>query len=119
MVRTKYAPARKRKTKRILKAAKGYYGAKHRLYRTAKEAVTRSLVYAYRDRKRRKRDFRRLWISRINAACRNQDISYNRFIDGLKKAKIAIDRKILSDLAINDPDTFTQLVDIAKKNRGE
>ena len=119
MVRTKYAAARKRKKKRILKAAKGYYGAKSRLYRTAKEAVTRSLVYAYRDRKRRKRDFRRLWIARINAACRSQEISYNRFINGLKKAKIAIDRKILSDLAINDPDTFTQLVDIAKKHTTE
>ena len=119
MVRTKYAPARKRKKKKILKQAKGYYGAKSRLYRTAEEAVTRSLVYAYRDRKRRKRDFRKLWISRINAACRSQEISYNKFINGLKKAKIAIDRKILSDLAINDPDTFTQLVDIAKKNQGE
>jgi large subunit ribosomal protein L20 len=119
MVRTKYVPARKRKKKRILKAAKGYYGAKSRLYRTAKEAVTRSLVYAYRDRKRRKRDFRRLWISRINAACRSQNISYNRFINGLKKAKVGIDRKMLSDLAINDPDTFTQLVAIAKKNTTE
>ena len=115
MVRTKYAPARKRKKKRILKAAKGYYGAKSRLYRTAKEAVTRSLVYAYRDRKRKKRDFRRLWIARINAACRSQEMSYSRLMDGLKKAEIAIDRKILSDLAINDPDTFTQLVDIAKR----
>jgi large subunit ribosomal protein L20 len=119
MVRTKYTPARKRKKKRILKAAKGYYGAKSRLYRTAKEAVTRSLVYAYRDRKRKKRDFRKLWISRINAACRNQGMSYNRLINGLKNAKIEIDRKILSDLAINDPDTFTQLVDIAKKNTTE
>lgn len=119
MVRTKYAPARKRKKKRILKRAKGYYGAKSRLYRTAKEAVTRSLVYAYRDRKRRKRDFRRLWISRINAACRSQEISYSRFIDGLKKGRIEIDRKILSDLAINDPDTFTQLVAIAKKGTVE
>ena len=119
MVRTKYAPARKRKKKRILKAAKGYYGAKSRLYRTAKEAVTRSLVYAYRDRKRRKRDFRRLWISRINAACRNQDISYNRFIDGLHKAKVELNSKKLAELARKDPATFTQLVDIAKKNKGE
>ncbi len=119
MVRTKYAPARKRKKKRILKAAKGYYGAKSRLYRTAKEAVTRSLVYAYRDRKRRKRDFRRLWIARINAACRSQEISYNRFINGLRKAKVELNRKILADLAINDPSAFAQLVALAKKNQGK
>ena len=116
MVRTKYTPARKKKKKRVLKRARGYYGAKSKLYRTAREAVTRSLAYAYRDRKRRKRDFRRLWIARINAACRNEGISYNRFINGLKKAQIGIDRKIMADLAVNDSDAFVQLVTIAKKN---
>jgi large subunit ribosomal protein L20 len=115
MVRTKYTPARKKKKKKVLKQAKGYYGAKSRLYRTAKEAVTRSLVYAYRDRKKKKRDFRRLWIARINAACRSQGISYNRFINGLKKAQVGIDRKIMADLAVHDPDTFNQLVEIVKK----
>jgi large subunit ribosomal protein L20 len=98
----------------VLNLAEGYWGAKSKLYRSATEAVDRALKYAYRDRKARKRDFRRLWIARINAATRQNGVTYSRFIAGLTKTGIAIDRKILSDLAITDPASFTKLVETAK-----
>lgn len=118
MPRVKHSVASRRRRKKILKEAKGYRGAKSKLYKTAKEAVQRSLVYAYRDRKARKRDFRRLWIARINAACRLEGFNYNKFIDGLKKAHIEVNRKILADMAVNDAVAFAQLVKVAKENRG-
>jgi len=105
---------RKRRTK-ILKLAKGYWGARSTNYRTAKEAVEKAHLYAYRDRKARKRDFRRLWIIRIKAASESNGCSYSRFIHGLKKLNIELDRKILADLAVNSPGTFAQLVDKAKE----
>jgi len=104
--------ARKRR-KKILKLAKGYRGGRGNLYRTAADAVDKALQYAYRDRRTRKRDFRRLWISRINAAARLNNLSYSRFIQGLKQAQVEVDRKILADLAISDPDGFSQLAAIA------
>ena len=110
MPRVKSSTVTRRRRKRILKLAKGYYGSKHLLYRTAHEQVMRSLAYAYRDRKQRKRDFRKLWITRINAACRLQNISYSRFMYGLKLANIEINRKMLADLAVRDIDGFNQLV---------
>ncbi len=100
--------------KKVLKQAKGYFGSKHRLYRTAKEQVMHSLAYAYRDRKQKKREFRKLWIIRINAACRENEISYSRLIDGLNKAGVTINRKMLSEVAINDPKGFSELVKVAK-----
>ncbi len=106
-------PARKRR-RRILKQAKGFSGSRHRLFRVAREAVERSWRYAYRDRKQRKRQFRSLWIARINAAVREHDVSYSQFIHGLGKAGIEIDRKNLADLALADPETFGQLVARAK-----
>lgn len=118
MARVKHAPASRRRRKRILKLAKGQFGARGRLYRTAKESVARAMVYSYRDRKVRKRDFRSLWITRINAACREYAISYSRFINGLKKAKAAIDRKMLADIAVHDRVGFGKLVEAAKKALG-
>jgi large subunit ribosomal protein L20 len=115
MARVKHAPASRRRRKRILKKAKGQYGARSRLYRTAKESVARAMAYSYRDRKVRKRDFRSLWIIRINAACKEGGISYSRFINGLKKAKASIDRKMLADLAVNDRIGFGKLVEASKK----
>ena len=115
MARVKHAPASRRRRKKILKMAKGQYGARGRLYRTAKESVARALAYSYRDRKVRKRDFRSLWITRINAACRAHAISYSKFINGLKKAKAAIDRKMLADIAVNDKAGFGKLVEVSKK----
>ena len=94
--------------------AKGFYSGRRKHFRKAKEQIERSLVYAFRDRKQKKRDFRKLWIVRINAACRLNDISYSRFINGLKKANIDLDRKILADLAMNDPETFSAIVEKAK-----
>ena len=94
--------------------AKGFYSGRRKHFRKAKEQVERSLVYAFRDRRQKKRDFRKLWIIRINAACRLNDISYSRFINGLKKANIDLDRKILADLAMNEPEVFTQIVEKAK-----
>ncbi|MFP4081242.1 MAG: 50S ribosomal protein L20 [Candidatus Aminicenantes bacterium] len=105
---------RKRRTK-ILKQAKGYWGARSRNYRTAKEAVERSLLYAYRDRRARKREFRKLWIIRVKAAAENNGLSYNRFIHGLKELNIQIDRKILADLAVNSPQTFTRIAERIKQ----
>ena len=101
--------------KRVLKRASGYFGSKHLLFKTAKEQVLRSLRYSYIDRKQLKSDFRKLWIKRINAACRLNDISYSRFINGLNKAGVKVNRKMLAELAINDPKAFADLVEIAKK----
>jgi large subunit ribosomal protein L20 len=97
-----------------LKAAEGQWGGRSRFYRRAKESVAKGMMYSYRDRKARKRDFRSLWIVRINAACRLHDISYSRFIQGLKKAKIVLDRKILAELAVSDSKAFSKLVEAAK-----
>ena len=107
---------RKDRRKKLLKQAKGYWGRRSKLYRTAKDAVAKSLSYAYRDRKVRKRDFRTLWITRISAGCRAEGMTYSRFINGLKRANVQIDRKVLSNLAIQDPDAFRALVDRAKKS---
>ncbi len=107
-------PSSKKHKKKILKLAKGYYGQKHRSYRRAKEQVMHSLNYAYRDRKDRKRQFRALWITRINAAARLNGLSYSQFVNGLKKAGIELDRKILADMAVNDMEAFAKLVESAK-----
>lgn len=104
-----------RRHKKILRQAKGYYGNRSKIYRVANQAVMRSLQYAYAHRKLRKRDFRKLWIARINAACRMNDMSYSRFINGLNKAGVAINRKVLADLAITDAKAFSDLVEVAKK----
>ena len=114
MARVKTGYTTKQRHKKILKRAKGYFGSKHRLYKTAKEQLMHSGQYAYRDRRQNKRNFRKLWITRINAACRNNDISYSKFINGLNKAGIIINRKMLSELAINDPKAFAELVKTAK-----
>jgi large subunit ribosomal protein L20 len=110
MARVKSGLVTKHRHKKILKRAKGYFGSKHRLYKTAKEQLMHSGAYAYRDRRQNKRNFRKLWITRINAECRNNNISYSKFINGLNKAGIVINRKMLSELAINDPKTFSELV---------
>ena len=114
MARVKGALATRKRRKRVLKLAKGYRGAKSKLFRTAKQAVMKSLVYAYIGRKQRKRDFRRLWITRISAACKMNGINYSQFMNGLKKAEIDINRKMLSEIAIADPKAFTELVEKAK-----
>lgn len=115
MPRVKRGPKRKNRRAKVLKLAKGYFGTKSKSYRIAKQQVEKSLAYAYRDRKARKRDFRGLWILRINAAAREHDISYNRLIDGLKKAGNDINRKMLSELAVSDPGAFSHLVTAAKQ----
>ncbi|NJD02227.1 MAG: 50S ribosomal protein L20 [Ruminiclostridium sp.] len=115
MSRVKGALRTRARHKKILKLAKGYFGGKSKLFRIANQAVMKSLSYAYRDRKSKKRDFRSLWISRINAAARINGLSYSRFMNGLKKAGIALNRKVLSDMAINDAAGFTQLVNTIKK----
>lgn len=114
MARVKGGNIHKNRRKKILKLARGYFGSKHKLYKTAKEQVMHSLKYAYRDRKQNKREMRKLWIVRINAACRLNDISYSKFISGLNKAGIEINRKMLSELAIDDSKGFANLVKIAK-----
>ena len=119
MARVKNGAVTKARHKKVLKAAKGYFGSKHRLYKSAKEQLMHSGQYAFRDRKQKKRDFRKLWITRINAACRQNDISYSRFIDGLNKAGVEINRKMLSELAINDKEAFANLVKIAKNGKVE
>src|SRR5699024_7220383 len=103
--------------KKVLKQAKGYFGSKHRLYKSAKEQLMHSGQYAFRDRKQRKREFRKLWITRINAACRQNDISYSRFIEGLTKAGVEVNRKMLSEIAINDPKMFSEFVKIARDGK--
>ncbi|EAM0122701.1 50S ribosomal protein L20 [Campylobacter jejuni] len=115
MARVKTGVVRRRRHKKVLKLARGFYSGRRKHFRKAKEQLERSLVYAYRDRRRKKRDFRRLWIVRINAACRLNDLSYSRFINGLKKAGIELDRKILADLAINDSAAFAKIAEAAKK----
>ena len=104
-----------KKRRKILKQAKGYFGAKSKLYRTAREQVMKSGQYAYIGRKQKKRDFRALWITRINAACRLNDISYSRFVSGLKKANVTLNRKVLADMAVREPEAFANLVEVAKK----
>ena len=114
MTRVKGGIVSKNRRRKVLKRAKGYFGSKHRLYKTAHEQVMHSERYAYRDRKQTKRNFRKLWIMRINAACRENGISYSRFIDGLNKAGVEINRKMLSELAIQDKKAFADLVKVAK-----
>jgi len=114
MTRVKGGTITRARHKKALKQAKGYFGSKHKLYKTAKEQVRHSLMYAYRDRRTKKRDFRKLWITRINAACRGNDISYSRFINGLNKAGVTVNRKMLSEIAIDNPKAFTELVKTAK-----
>ena len=116
MARVKRAVNAQKKRRVVLEQASGYRGQRSRLYRKAKEQVTHSLVYAYRDRRARKGDFRRLWIQRINAAARSNGITYNRFIQGLRAAEVEVDRKILAELAVSDPTAFTALVEVAKAN---
>lgn len=113
MPRSKNGPATRQRRKKVLKSARGYRGPKSKCYRPANEQVMHSLQYAYRDRKAKKGDFRRLWITRINAATREHGMSYNRFISGLRSAGVEVDRKILADLAVNEPQAFKELVDVA------
>ena len=115
MARVKGGNVSKNRRRKVLKEAKGYFGSKHRLYKTAQEQVFHSGAYAYRDRRQNKRNFRKLWITRINAACRENEISYSKFINGLAKAGIEINRKMLSEMAIDAPKSFTALVETAKK----
>jgi len=114
MARTRHSVARKKRKKKVLRMAKGYRGARSRSYRSANEQVMHSLQYAYRDRRARKRDFRRLWIARINAAARLNGISYSRFIRGLKLADVEVNRKMLAEMAVSDPASFSELVQKAK-----
>ncbi len=111
MPRVKTGVVRRRRHKKILKLAKGFYSGRRKHFRKAKEQVERSLVYAYRDRKQKKREFRKLWIIRINAACRLNDMNYSTFMHGLKKAGIELDRKILADMAMNNPEAFAKIVE--------
>jgi large subunit ribosomal protein L20 len=115
MPRVKTGVVRRRRHKKILKLAKGFYSGRRKHFRKAKEQLERSMYYAFRDRKQKKREFRKLWIIRINAACRLNDISYSRFINGLKKAGIELDRKILADMAMNDSAAFSAVVAKAKE----
>ncbi len=117
MARVKNGAVTKARHKKVLKAAKGYFGSKHRLYKTAKEQLMHSGQYAFRDRKQKKREFRKLWITRINAACRLNEISYSRFIEGLTKAGVEVNRKMLSEIAINDPKMFSELVKTARAGK--
>jgi len=113
-MRVKSGPQTQRRHRKVLAITKGQRGSKHRLYKRGNEAMMKSLVYAYRDRRNRKRDFRRLWITRINAATRQNDMTYSKFMNGLQKAGIELDRKMLADIAANDPAAFGQLVETAK-----
>ena len=115
MTRVKGGTIHRARRSKVLDQAKGYFGSKHRLYKTANEQVMHSGKYAFRDRRQKKRDFRKLWITRINAACRMNEISYSKFINGLTKAEVAFNRKMLSELAIDNPSAFAALVEIAKK----
>ena len=113
-MRVKNGFVRHRRHKKLLKQARGFYSGRRKHFRKAKEQLERSLVYAYRDRRAKKRDFRRLWITRINAACRLNDINYSRFMHGLKLATIELDRKVLADMAMNAPQSFAQVVEASK-----
>jgi large subunit ribosomal protein L20 len=115
MSRVKTVVAGRRRRRKVLTAAKGYWGGRHRLYQTAKEALMKAGQYAYRDRRNRRRDLRRLWITRLTAAARLHGLSYNAFISGIQKAKVALDRKLMADLAVTDPEAFSKLAEIAKK----
>jgi len=115
MPRARRAPARRRRRKKYLKRAKGFYGGRRKFYKTARETVHRALAFATRDRKKKKRSYRSLWIMRINAACRKNDISYSKFISGLKRAQVALNRKSLGEIAARDGEVFQQLVNLAKK----
>ena len=115
MSRAKYNVASKKRKKKILKRASGFRGGRSKLIRTAKESVDKALKHSYRDRRAKKRDFRRLWISRINAATRIHNLSYSKFINGLKKAGVQVNRKMLADLAVNDPNAFAELVRVANQ----
>ena len=114
MPRVKGGTISRARHKKVLKQTKGYFGSKHRLYKTANEQLMNSLAYAYRDRRQKKRDFRKLWITRINAACRMNDISYSKFINGLTKAGVEVNRKMLAEIAIDSPESFAELVNVAK-----
>ncbi|GAA0775697.1 MULTISPECIES: 50S ribosomal protein L20 [Clostridium] len=116
MARVKRAMNSRKKHKKVLKLAKGYYGGKSKLFKTANESVIRALRNAYVGRKLKKRDFRKLWIARINAAARMNDLSYSKFMNGMKLAGVEINRKMLSEIAINDPKAFAELVEVAKKH---
>jgi len=115
MARVKHSVRTRARKKKVLKLAKGQFGSRHRWYRLAKESTARSLRFAYRDRRVKKRDFRQLWISRINAACREVGITYSQFINKLKNAKIILDRKILAQTAVEDPKTFKKIVEFVNK----
>jgi len=115
MPRATNNPASRRRRKKVLKLARGAYSGRHRLFQNAKETVNRSLQYAYRDRRAKKREFRALWIARINAACRLAGISYSRFMNGLKLAGVEVDRKMLADLAVRDESAFRALVDVSRE----
>lgn len=117
MPKAKYSPAKRQRRKKVLKRAKGFYAGRSKLYKKAVETVRRGMVFAYRDRKLKKRDMRSLWVVRINAACRQCGISYSKFINGLKRLQIEIDRKIISDLAMNDQAVFEKLVEEVNKSR--
>ena len=114
MTRVKGGIVSRQRRKKVLKQAKGYFGSKHRLYKTAQEQLFHSGEYSFNDRKKNKSNFRKLWITRLNAACRENDISYSKFIDGLKKADVTVNRKMLSELAISSPEEFSKIVKIAK-----
>lgn len=114
MARVKRGPKTRKRRKKVLKSAKGFIGSRSTLFRPAKQAVIKSLQYAYRDRRQKKRNFRRLWITRINAAARQNGLTYSKFINGLKQANIEIDRKMLAEMAVNDKDAFSELVEVAK-----
>jgi large subunit ribosomal protein L20 len=115
MPRATSGPATRRRRKKVLKQAKGYYSGRRKLFKNAKETVRRALQYAYRDRRQRKRDFRKLWIARINAAARPNGLSYSRFINGLKLAGVSVDRKVLADLAVQDVTAFDKFIQLAKE----
>lgn len=117
MARVKNGAVTKARHKKVLKQAKGYFGSKHRLYKSASEQLMHSGRYAFGDRRKKKNDFRKLWITRINAACRENEISYSRFIEGLNKAGVEVNRKMLSEIAINDPKAFSELVKVAKDGK--
>ena len=116
MPRVKGGPKTRRRHKKVLKETKGQWGARSRLFRRAHEALLKSRAYAYRDRRQRKRDFRRLWIQRINAAARQHGLPYNRFMYGLQQAGVTLDRKVLADIAVREPETFAELVAVAKES---
>jgi len=118
MTRVKRGVTARARHKKVLKLTKGHFGARHRLFKTADESMIHALLYAYRDRRRRKRDFRRLWITRINAASRQSNMSYSKFMYGLKKADVQLDRKILADLAVNEPKAFEAVAEVAQQALG-